>query len=441
MQRRKSPFNRISVIGLGYIGLPTATVIASRGIDVVGVDVAAPAVEAVNAGKVHITEPGLERLVNHVVNAGRLRAVTCPEPADAFVIAVPTPFVEGTSSDVPAPDLSYIQAAAESIAPVLKRGDLVILESTSPVGTTEKLSGWLRDARSDLAFPVQGQPGTADVHIAYCPERILPGKALEELISNDRIIGGVSDACSQAALNLYHLFVEGDCIVTDARTAELSKLTENAYRDVNIAFANEMAFICDELGVDVWELIRLANRHPRVSILNPGPGVGGHCIAVDPWFIVSGAPQQAKLITQARKVNDARPAYVAEQVLLVSQNHTDPVIACLGLAFKPDIDDLRESPAMEVVRELSERCGSQLVAVEPHIDILPSDIASNGVSLSSLDEALARADIVVVLVDHSSFLAIDSNHLAGKTVIDTRGLLPRLKKQAESVDNYTTIAD
>ncbi|GAB2526357.1 UDP-N-acetyl-D-mannosamine dehydrogenase [Microbulbifer agarilyticus] len=441
MQRRKLPFNRISVIGLGYIGLPTATVIAARGIEVVGVDVAAPAVEAVNAGRVHISEPGLERLVNQVVGAGRLRAVTNPEPADAFIIAVPTPFVEDASSETPAPDLSYIRTAAEAIAPVLKPGDLVILESTSPVGTTEKLTNWLRSARGDLSFPVQGQCGAADVHIAYCPERILPGKALEELVANDRIVGGVSEACSHAALSLYHLFVEGDCIVTDARTAELSKLTENAYRDVNIAFANEMAFICDELGVDVWELIRLANRHPRVSILNPGPGVGGHCIAVDPWFIVSSAPQQAKLISQARNVNDARPAYVAEQVLHASQNHTAPVIACLGLAFKPDIDDLRESPAMEVVRELSERCGSQLLAVEPHIDILPADIASHGVSLSSLDEALARADIVVVLVDHSSFLAIDSNQLAGKTVIDSRGLLPRLKKQAELVGNYTTIAE
>nr|WP_010133807.1 UDP-N-acetyl-D-mannosamine dehydrogenase [Microbulbifer agarilyticus] len=441
MQRRKLPFNRISVIGLGYIGLPTATVIASRGIDVVGVDVVATAVEAVNAGTVHISEPGLERLVNQVVGAGKLRAVTRPEPADAFIIAVPTPFVEAEQSETPAPDLSYIQAAAESIVPVLKPGDLVILESTSPVGTTEKLMGWLRNARADLSFPVQGELGATDVHVAYCPERILPGKALEELVANDRIIGGVSEACSLAALGLYQLFVEGDCIITDARTAELSKLTENAYRDVNIAFANEMAFICDELGVNVWELIRLANRHPRVSILNPGPGVGGHCIAVDPWFIVSSAPQQAKLIAQSRKVNDARPAYVADQVFQATQKHANPIIACLGLAFKPDIDDLRESPALDVVKELSERSDNQLLAVEPNIDSLPVELSSKGVALVSLDEALAHADIVVVLVDHSSFLDIDSGLLAGKTVVDTRGLLPRLEKQAEPVASCTTIVD
>ncbi|WOX06727.1 UDP-N-acetyl-D-mannosamine dehydrogenase [Microbulbifer pacificus] len=431
MLPRNLPFNRVSVVGLGYIGLPTAAILASTGVEVIGVDIRQSAVAAINAGRIHIYEPGLDFLVKRVVDAGLLRAVTTPEPADAFVIAVPTPFSEGPEQLTPEPDLSFIRAATESIAPVLKSGDLIILESTSPVGTTEKMSQWIQAARPDLRVPHPGGTVAADIHIAYCPERVLPGRVLEELVTNDRIIGGLSDACSAAAMGLYHLFVEGDCIVTDARTAELTKLTENAYRDVNIAFANEMALICDRLDIDVWELIRLANRHPRVRILNPGPGVGGHCIAVDPWFIVSSAPQQAKLIAQARAVNDSRPPYVVAQVEQAARAIDNPVIACLGLAFKPDIDDLRESPAMQVVKQLaSKHCGT-LLAVEPNIAALPAELNSLGVTLSPLDAALARADIAVILVDHKEFLDIDAKQLSGKAVIDTRGLVSRLTNNAD----------
>lgn len=441
MQPRNLPFSRISVVGLGYIGLPTSAILASTGVEVVGVDIRQPAVDAINAGRIHFFEPGLEVLVKRVVDSRLLRAVTTPEPADAFVIAVPTPFSEGPEQLTPEPDLSFIHTATESIAPVLKPGDLIVLESTSPVGTTEKISQWLQAARPDLIFPKPGDTVAADIHIAYCPERVLPGRVLEELVTNDRIIGGLSDACSAAAMGLYHLFVEGDCIVTDARTAELTKLTENAYRDVNIAFANEMALICDRLDIDVWELIRLANRHPRVRILNPGPGVGGHCIAVDPWFIVSSAPQQAKLIAQARAVNDSRPPYVASQVEQAAGAIENPVIACLGLAFKPDIDDLRESPAMQVVKQLAHKHCGTLLAVEPNIVELPPALSALGVKLSNLDAALSRADIVVVLVDHKEFLDIDAKQISDKAVIDTRGLVSRLTNSADVFCHNVGIPD
>ena len=437
MLPRNLPFSRISVVGLGYIGLPTAAVLASSGIEVVGVDVRQSAVTAINAGRIHIYEPGLEKLVKQVVDGGLLRAVAKPEPADAFVIAVPTPFSQVPEGHPPEPDLSYIRAAIESIAPVLKADDLIILESTSPVGTTEQVSRWLQATRADLTFPHYGCTTATDVRIAYCPERVLPGRVLEELITNDRIIGGLTDACSAAAVNLYQLFVGGNCIVTDARTAELTKLTENAYRDVNIAFANEMALICDQLNIDVWELIRLANRHPRVRILNPGPGVGGHCIAVDPWFIVSSAPQQAKLIAQARNVNDSRPPYIVDQVVQATRAFTNPVIACLGLAFKPDIDDLRESPAMQVVKKLAGKQCGELLAVEPNIQELPSELTALAVEFSQLDTALAQADVVVILVDHSEFLDIDANYLSGKAIIDTRGLLPRLRSSKDAIQEST----
>lgn len=429
---RKLPFNRVSVVGLGYIGLPTAAVLAACGINVVGVDICKRAVNAVNAGRVHIVEPGLDVLVQRAVRAGLLRAVETPEEAEVYVIAVPTPFSpppEGNdraSRISPEPDLSYIRAAAESIAPLLKTGDLVVLESTSPVGTTEQMSRWLQAARSDLVFPQNAADVSPDVNIAHCPERVLPGRVLEELVENDRIVGGLSPACSEAAKGFYRRFVRGECIVTDARTAELTKLTENAFRDTNIAFANEMALICDHLDIDVWELIRLANRHPRVSILNPGPGVGGHCIAVDPWFIVSSAPEQARLINQARTINDMRPAYVVEQVLRAADTFDRPVIACLGLAFKPDIDDLRESPAMAVTQQLACTNRGTLLAVEPNIGSLPPALTALGVELSDLDSALARADVVAILVDHSVFLQLDAALFSGKQVIDTRGLLPRL---------------
>ncbi len=409
-------FSKVSVIGLGYIGLPTAAVLASRGLDVVGVDVTPKAVETINRGDVHIVEPDLDIVVKAVVTTGKLRATLEPEPADAFMIAVPTPFKDGHQ-----PDLSYIRQAAEAIAPVLLAGNLVVLESTSPVGATEQLSQWLADFRPDLRFPHQYKD-KPDIHIAHCPERVLPGQVLQELVANDRVIGGLTPACAEQAKLLYQVFVRGDCITTDARTAELSKLTENAFRDVNIAFANELSIIADKLNVNVWELISLANRHPRVNILNPGPGVGGHCIAVDPWFIVSSAPEEARLIHMARQVNDGKPLYVIEKVRTAADEFKRPVIACLGLAFKADIDDLRESPALEIVKAIAGEGLGRILAVEPHIKELPAALQDLGVELVELDVALAEANTLVTLVDHKVFKDIPLSKITSKVVIDTRGL-------------------
>lgn len=413
----KSAFKCVSMVGLGYIGLPTAAMLASRKIKVVGVDINQRAVDTINRGEIHIVEPELDIIVQAAVTQGYLSATTKPEPADAFLIAVPTPF-KGDHE----PDLSYVEAAAKSIAPVLKKGDLVILESTSPVGTTEQMADWLAQARNDLSFPHQvGE--VADVNIAYCPERVLPGKVVQELVSNDRVIGGMTQRCSQRATELYKTFVEAECIPTNARTAEMCKLTENSFRDVNIAFANELSIICDKLDINVWELIKLANHHPRVNILQPGPGVGGHCIAVDPWFIVSKTPQEARLIHTARQVNDGKPHYVVDQVLSAASTVTDPVIACLGLAFKPDIDDLRESPAMEVVQLLAGRKTGQVLVAEPHIEHLPASLAKfDNIELVSADEAVRRANIIVMLVSHQVFYAINRAQLEGKQVIDMRGV-------------------
>ena len=414
-------FKKVSVIGLGYIGLPTAAVIASRGIKVVGVEINQKAVDTINAGNIHIVEPDLDIVVKSVVSTGNLRATTQVEPAEAFMIAVPTPFKHG-EDDSHSPDLSYIESAAKAIAPVLEKGNLVILESTSPVGATEKLAGWLKEARPDLTFP-QDVGEQADINVAHCPERVLPGYVLQELVSNDRVIGGISPACSAKAVALYQTFVRGECIITNARTAEMAKLTENSFRDVNIAFANELSTICDQLHINVWELIKLANRHPRVNILNPGPGVGGHCIAVDPWFIVDSCPEQAKLIKQARLVNDNKPHYVIDQIKEAADQFKKPVIACLGLAFKADIDDLRESPAVQIVEHLANDNIGELLAVEPNISELPASMTSKGVEFASLTQALERANVIVVLVDHKEFKSADKAAFAKKVVIDTRGIL------------------
>lgn len=414
-------FNRVSVIGLGYIGLPTAAVIASRGIEVIGVEINQKAVDTINRGDIHIVEPDLDIVVQSVVSMGKLKATVQVEPAEAFMIAVPTPFKTGNAGQN-SPDLSYIESAAKAIAPVLDKGNLVILESTSPVGATEKLAQWLKEARPDLTFP-QDVGNNADIKVAHCPERVLPGYVLQELVSNDRVIGGISPACSEKAKALYSTFVRGECIVTNARTAEMAKLTENSFRDVNIAFANELSVICDKLQINVWELIKLANRHPRVNILNPGPGVGGHCIAVDPWFIVDSCPDEAKIIKQARLVNDAKPHYVVNQVLAAADEFKKPVIACLGLAFKADIDDLRESPALQIVKALSTNVDVSLLAVEPNIKELPPALSELGVELVSLGQAIEKANIIVVLVDHKEFKAADRASLARKVVIDTRGIL------------------
>ena len=411
----------ISVVGLGYIGLPTAAVFASRKHRVIGVDVNPRAVETVNRGEIHIVEPDLDIVVRAAVTEGYLRATTKAEPADAFLIAVPTPFKDGHE-----PDLSHIESACASIAPVLKRGDLVVLESTSPVGATEQMAQWLAQARPDLSFP-QTHGEASDIRVAHCPERVLPGHVLRELVRNDRVIGGMTPKCSAAAAALYGIFVEGECVITDVRTAEMCKLTENSFRDVNIAFANELSIICDKLGIDVWELIRLANRHPRVNILQPGPGVGGHCIAVDPWFIVSKTPEQAHLIRAAREVNDAKPEWVLEQVRAAVSGLTggdvrkaqDLVIACFGLAFKADIDDLRESPALAITARIAAQHPGKVLAIEPHIEHRPPRL--EGVDLVDADTALARADVLVLLVDHKEFRAIPRERLQGRRVIDTRG--------------------
>ena len=409
------PFQTISVIGLGYIGLPTAAVFASRKKQVIGVDVNQKAVETINRGEIHIVEPDLDMVVHAAVVEGYLRATTVPEPADAFLIAVPTPF-KGNHE----PDLGYIESASKSIAPVLKKGDLVILESTSPVGATEQMAAWLAEARPDLTFP-QTQGAASDIRVAHCPERVLPGHVLRELVQNDRVIGGMTPKCSAAAASLYKLFVEGECVITNARTAEMCKLTENSFRDVNIAFANELSIICDKLDINVWELIRLANRHPRVNILQPGPGVGGHCIAVDPWFIVSKTPDQARLIRTAREVNDSKPELVIEKVKTEASRFKNPRIACFGLAFKPDIDDLRESPALEITQKLSQLFPDAVMAVEPNIESLPSKLESH-IHLVDVSTALEKADIAVLLVDHKTFKSVSRDKLGRLIVIDTKGI-------------------
>ncbi len=412
-------FNTICVVGLGYIGLPTAAIIASRKKNVIGLDVNPDTVATINRGEVHICEPDLDAMVKTAVAEGYLRATLTAEPADAFLVAVPTPF-QGDHQ----PDLKYVEAAANAIAPVLQQGNIVILESTSPVGTTEMMAGWLAKARPDLKFPeIGGQD--ADICVAHCPERVLPGHVLRELVSNDRVIGGLTPKCSDHAKALYRIFVEGDCITTSARTSEMCKLTENSFRDVNIAFANELSIICGKLGIDVWELVSLANLHPRVNILQPGPGVGGHCIAVDPWFIVSATPQEAKLIRKAREVNDSKPQWVVDQVAVaaakIAGSADKPVVACLGLAFKANIDDLRESPAVEICRSLANSGNYEVLAVEPNVTQLPEGLIGS-VELQSADVAIGRADIVLLLVDHRSFRDIRSDMLKDKQVIDTRGM-------------------
>jgi UDP-N-acetyl-D-mannosaminuronic acid dehydrogenase len=410
-------YDKICMIGLGYIGLPTAAVFASHGKTVVGVDTNPLVVRAVNDGRIHIVEPDLDALVKQSVADGRLRAASDPESADAFIIAVPTPLDERNQ-----PGLSYVETATRAIAPHLRAGNLVILESTCPVGTTELVEQWLSEARPDLVFP-SSPAQEAEIRIAYCPERVLPGHVLRELVTNDRIIGGIRSECSAAAVELYGTFVEGDCLVTNARTAEMCKLTENSFRDVNIAFANELSLICAQQNIDVWELIALANRHPRVAILQPGPGVGGHCIAVDPWFIVSAAPEQARLIRTAREVNDGKPGWVFDQVrsMLTQISRRPPIVACLGLAFKADIDDLRESPALEIACRIASLDDVTVWAVEPNIETLPEQLAGNA-ELVELGRALTDADLLVLLVDHKQFRSVPRQALAGKTMLDTRGI-------------------
>ncbi|UPK81310.1 UDP-N-acetyl-D-mannosamine dehydrogenase [Proteus vulgaris] len=416
-------FETISVIGLGYIGLPTAAAFASRKKSVIGVDVNQHAVDTINKGQIHIVEPDLDKVVKQAVEEGHLKAYTTPQPADAFLIAVPTPF-KGEHE----PDLAYVESAARSIAPVLKKGDLIILESTSPVGSTEQMALWLAEARPDLTFPHQDGE-EADIDIAYCPERVLPGQVMIELIRNDRVVGGMNRKSSERASDLYKIFLEGECVITNARTAEMCKLTENSFRDVNIAFANELSLICADQDINVWELISLANRHPRVNILQPGPGVGGHCIAVDPWFIVSQNPKQSRLIHTARLVNDGKPVWVIDQVKAAvadcltetGKRANEIKIACFGLAFKPNIDDLRESPAMNITKQVADWHSGTTWAVEPNIHELPTKL--KGITeLVSTEQALKDADIVLMLVDHQQFKAIPGSKVTQKWIVDTKGV-------------------
>jgi UDP-N-acetyl-D-mannosaminuronic acid dehydrogenase len=409
----------LCVLGLGYIGLPTASIFATRGKKVLGVDVVPRVVETINRGDIHIEEPDLDVLVRAAVHSGNLRAALKPEAANVFVVAVPTPF-KATAANPRAPDLAYVESATRSIAAVVAEGNLVILESTSPVGTTEMMRDWLLDEVAKVR-PQDLAVLRGSLLFAHCPERILPGQMLKELVANDRITGGLTPAAAEAARDLYRTFCVGEIFLTDARTAEMCKLTENASRDVGIAFANELSLICDKLGIDVWELIKLANRHPRVKILQPGPGVGGHCIAVDPWFIVDAAPDLARLIRTAREVNDSKPHHVIDRVKACAGRFRAPVVACLGLAFKPDVDDLRESPAMDIVQHLVADKVGHIIVVEPHISELPASLRDR-VELALIDTAVAAADVVVLLVNHREFTQFARRKLEGKAVIDTRGI-------------------
>jgi UDP-N-acetyl-D-mannosaminuronic acid dehydrogenase len=413
---------KVCVVGLGYIGLPTAALLAGQGHEVCGVDISLHAVETINSGRIHIVEPDLDAYVHSAVAQGRLRAFTAPQPADVFMICVPTPFHQG--GDIPLPNVDYVLAATRSIAGCVQAGNLVILESTSPVGTTQLVSDELRKMGVEMGA----------VHVAYCPERVLPGKIMTELVENDRVVGGLTPDATRVVADFYRSFVKGDVLETDAACAEMCKLTENSFRDVNIAFANELSLICDKIGVDVWELIRLANRHPRVSILQPGPGVGGHCIAVDPWFIVSKTPELARLIRTAREVNDGKPQWVLEKVRRAAsecladrpgKTAQDISIACFGLAFKPDIDDLRESPSLEIAYTIAQTHPGGVYVVEPHIRELPEVLAGTKAELMDADLALAQADVAVLLVDHKVFKNIMLEHKADTRMVDTRGIWKR----------------
>jgi len=407
----------VAVIGLGYIGLPTAAILADHGVTTIGVDVSEHTVGAVNRGEVPFVEPGLREVLERAVASGQLRAQDRTPAADAYIVAVPTPFTDTHSAD-----LSYIESAADGIAPQLRGGELIVLESTSPPGATEHMAERILASRPDLST----DPSREDhLLVAHCPERVLPGKIMEEMITNDRIIGGITPEAAEGAELLYRSFCRGEILLTTAKTAEMAKLTENSFRDVNIAFANELSVICDELGINVWELIELANHHPRVNILQPGPGVGGHCIAVDPWFIVDAAPQQAKLIRAARETNDAKPTWVLSRIEdAIGECGEGATVALLGLAFKADIDDLRESPALQIAESLALRAPqTKLLAVEPHIDELPQSLAgAPNVALAQTDEAIAAADVVVLLVDHDVFKAIPAEQLGEARLIDSRGI-------------------
>ena len=406
-----SDYQTICVMGLGYIGLPTASLLATKGFTVTGVDVSQKVVDTINKGEIHIVEPDLDILVKSAVHSGNLSASLEPVEADVFIIAVPTPFKDGGPDHISGkkPDLSYIEAATKKISPFIKPGNLVILESTSPVGTTDEVVAEI--------LKQDGHSIGEDVYIAHCPERVLPGRILIELVENDRVVGGINEESTAVTVEFYERFVRGAVLPTTAKTAEMVKLTENSSRDVQIAFANELSMVCETETINTWEVIDLANRHPRVNILQPGPGVGGHCIAVDPWFIVDRSPECSNLIRTAREVNDAKPGWVIERVKRCADKFKSPVIACLGLAFKADVDDLRESPASDIVKKLQEENIGQLMVCEPNLK------AHKDFELCSLEVAIKQADIILLLVDHKSFKKLSAAELGEKVVIDTRGVI------------------
>ena len=410
-------FGKVVVLGLGYIGLPTAAVIASKGTEVLGVDTKPKVVETVASGAIHIAEPDLDGLVQKVVSSGALRTSTKPEPADVFIIAVPTPI-----DDQNRPELTYVKSAIESIVEFLVPGNLVILESTSPIGTTEMITKTIIERRPDLEIGGDDREGVTGVAVAYCPERVLPGRILTEIVNNDRCIGGITPWCTRRAQRFYKTFVRGACVPTTARAAELVKLTENAFRDTNIAFANELSLICDRFNINVWEVIDLANRHPRVNVLRPGPGVGGHCIAVDPWFIIDSAPDLAKVMRTSREVNVGKTKQVIARAERMIDDHPYAKIACCGLAFKANVDDLRESPAMEVAHHLVAKYGSRIKIVEPNIREVPEQLQGHNAELVTIDEALRTCEIAIVLVDHDEFKMVPISERRHLDVIDTRGI-------------------
>jgi UDP-N-acetyl-D-mannosaminuronic acid dehydrogenase len=390
---------------LGCIGLPTASILANKGFHVRGVDVRPEVVQTINQGRIHIEEPDLDILVRSAVNSGQLKAANEPQPADVFILCVPTPICPDHS-----PDLSYVEQAARAIRPHVRAGNLVVLESTSPPRTTEKIV-------VPQAIPPELTVGR-DVFVAHCPERVLPGRILLEAVRNDRVIGGMTPACARRARQFYETFVQGEIFTTSAIAAEITKLTENSYRDVNIAFANELSMLSDSLGVDPWEIIALANRHPRVNILHPGPGVGGHCISVDPWFLVHSAPKITPLMRTAREVNDSKPHYVVQHILDLSKQFNQPRIGCLGLTYKADVDDLRESPSLEIVRELIVRSGGEVLACDPYV----SPERFKEFPLHSFEDVISRCQILVLLTDHRQFKDIPRRVLQEKVIVDTRGI-------------------
>ena len=410
-------FEKVAVVGLGYIGLPTAALIASRGMQVIGVDTNEDVVKTVKSGAIHIAEPDLDGLVQKVVSSNSLVVAIKPEQADVFIIAVPTP-IDGQNR----PDLTSVTAAIDSIAPLLVPGNLVILESTSPVGTTENIAKKIMETRPELSVGAVDKNGGSSISVAYCPERVLPGRILSELVNNDRCIGGVTASCARRAQRFYKTFVRGACVPTTARTAELVKLTENAFRDTNIAFANELSLICDRHSINVWEVIDLANRHPRVNVLRPGPGVGGHCIAVDPWFIIDSAPDLARIMRTSREVNDQKVTSTIERAIALIEEHPYANVACCGLAFKANVDDLRESPALEIALHLAKQYGSRIKVVEPNLRELPHKFCEYGAQFLDIDKAVRTCEIAIILVDHDEFKMVPLAERRHLDVIDTRGI-------------------